>query len=326
MVASDLERRFRRLLWWYPRDYRLRRGDELVSTLLDLAPPAQTRPSRRDVVELVRGGLRQRFRLPLGRSAVLAALLMSAMFAALGAGAGSWVGWRGAAALPADAVLHEVAGGASGRSAQPRVERHDGAFERFPSVSTHDPVPVDGWSPDAARSRLAALGWQTEWTGAGLFTATRDGLRLRVSATTLDTGSLVMVVVWSQQPGAVTPLTVAGLVLGALAGWLCTAWAAYRLRRLPGAARSAALVLAGAGALALAGPTIGTGLLVARLVLPADIAYSPLPVFSDYVFRDGPSLALAGLAALAGALALIAAAADRFRSPRTALCATVVPG
>ena len=61
-----LERSYRRLLWAYPRWYRRERGVELLSTLLDAAAPDQRRPTVREAVDLVLGGLRCRFALPRG--------------------------------------------------------------------------------------------------------------------------------------------------------------------------------------------------------------------------------------------------------------------
>lgn len=57
---TGLERRYRWLLWAYPRGYRRRYGDEMVTTLLEMAAPGQARPARADVVDLIRDGLRQR--------------------------------------------------------------------------------------------------------------------------------------------------------------------------------------------------------------------------------------------------------------------------
>jgi hypothetical protein len=57
-----LTRRYRRLLSCYPPDYRARRGEELVGTLLDTARPGQTVPSLIDGFDLVSHGLRERLR------------------------------------------------------------------------------------------------------------------------------------------------------------------------------------------------------------------------------------------------------------------------
>lgn len=50
---SDLEGAYRRLLRVYPRWYREQRGEEILSTLLDAARPAQRRPSAGEAVGLV---------------------------------------------------------------------------------------------------------------------------------------------------------------------------------------------------------------------------------------------------------------------------------
>ncbi|GGK67934.1 hypothetical protein Ppa06_28940 [Planomonospora parontospora subsp. parontospora] len=55
-----LERRYRRLLRGYPRDYRTEHGDEIISTLLETAEPGRTVPSARESLALLSGGLRTR--------------------------------------------------------------------------------------------------------------------------------------------------------------------------------------------------------------------------------------------------------------------------
>jgi hypothetical protein len=60
--VSTLESRCRRLIRAYPPAYRQDRGDELITTLLDLAGPGQRRPGPRDTLDIVRGGLVTRCR------------------------------------------------------------------------------------------------------------------------------------------------------------------------------------------------------------------------------------------------------------------------
>lgn len=55
-----LERRYRRLLLAYPRDYRADHGDELIGTILDSAEPGRAVPSAREAAALIVGGLRAR--------------------------------------------------------------------------------------------------------------------------------------------------------------------------------------------------------------------------------------------------------------------------
>ncbi|MEV4750524.1 hypothetical protein AB0K21_29535 [Streptosporangium sp. NPDC049248] len=51
------ERRCRLLMRAYPPRFRQSRGDELLSTLLDLQEPSQTTPSLRESLDVIRGGL-----------------------------------------------------------------------------------------------------------------------------------------------------------------------------------------------------------------------------------------------------------------------------
>lgn len=63
---AELERRYRRLLRLYPREFRARRADEMIGVLMDGAADGQHRPARRDVSDIVRGSLRARLRGPRG--------------------------------------------------------------------------------------------------------------------------------------------------------------------------------------------------------------------------------------------------------------------
>jgi hypothetical protein len=74
-AAVGLERHYRRLLLAYPRDYRERRSEEMLATLLDDAAAEQRRPTGTAAADLIVGGIRQRLQLPrlpiasIGRSA-----------------------------------------------------------------------------------------------------------------------------------------------------------------------------------------------------------------------------------------------------------------
>src|SRR5258705_3934677 len=94
MGESTLERRYRRLLIAYPPAYRLARGDELVGTLPDVAPPGRRWPDLGDAVDVVGAGLRRRF-----GTANLAGLdgglaLAAPMALALAAGIAGFAWWR----------------------------------------------------------------------------------------------------------------------------------------------------------------------------------------------------------------------------------------
>jgi hypothetical protein len=57
---SKLERRARALLRAYPVEYRRDRGEEIIGTLLELAPPGRTFPPLRESCSLLMGGRRAR--------------------------------------------------------------------------------------------------------------------------------------------------------------------------------------------------------------------------------------------------------------------------
>jgi hypothetical protein len=61
---AELHRRYRRLLWAYPRRYRRYRGTEMLTTLLDSARPGQRRPTVGAALDILVGGVRCRLRPP----------------------------------------------------------------------------------------------------------------------------------------------------------------------------------------------------------------------------------------------------------------------
>jgi hypothetical protein len=63
---AELERRCRRLLRLYPREFRARRGAEMLGVLMASARDGQTRPAPGDVADIVRGSLLMRLRGPRG--------------------------------------------------------------------------------------------------------------------------------------------------------------------------------------------------------------------------------------------------------------------
>jgi hypothetical protein len=61
-MSGQLRRRYERLLFTYPTDYRAAHGEEILSTLLEAARPTQRWPSWRESTSLLLGGLRLRAR------------------------------------------------------------------------------------------------------------------------------------------------------------------------------------------------------------------------------------------------------------------------
>jgi hypothetical protein len=62
----SLERRYRRLLAWYPKDHRTLYEDEMIAVLLAGTVPGQERPTVRDAFDLLRGGLSIRLHHTVG--------------------------------------------------------------------------------------------------------------------------------------------------------------------------------------------------------------------------------------------------------------------
>ncbi|HEX5203321.1 MAG TPA: hypothetical protein VFW27_25605 [Actinoplanes sp.] len=284
---------YRRLLWAYPRAYRQRHGAEIVTTLLDLAE-AGRRPGLGLRAHLVLCGLRQRFRLPARRPlAWVAALLAAVALGAFGAAAGTWLGWRTAAAIPSDGELRALNAAMTGMPAPAAVYRERSAMKgpgvlvRADGTSDYSAARVraallaDGWHITALEESDSATlanppGGRAEGTPAIVafenlvpvptktvrYTARKGELKLEGSGDILVGGAELGVAgqarygteVWPEEAAAVRPSTVAGAVVGAIAGWLLAAAAAYRLRGGERGRRRLAAVLAAAGFAALAGP------------------------------------------------------------------------
>jgi hypothetical protein len=59
---AALERRYRRLLAWYPAGHRRAYGEEMIGVLMAAAPGGASRPGPAGTIDLIRGGLQARFR------------------------------------------------------------------------------------------------------------------------------------------------------------------------------------------------------------------------------------------------------------------------
>jgi hypothetical protein len=341
------ERQFRRLLLAYPRSYRRRHGEEILTTLMEAADGGRRRPSTAEARDLVTGGLRQRLRLPVGRLMLLAAVLTALIAGGLGAGLGSLAGWHTAAGLPDAAAMRALAAPAIADDQHVEVFRQDNPFNQRSADAVADPY-VDGWTPQSVATRLTAAGWQvdplrTDRTTGAHFTAgndgsleavpldrtrliaVRDGLLVEVRGETLRGGpadligkSIVGVTVSPARPAAAVPLTVAGTVLGLLAGWLLAARWGYRLRRLSLPRRLPALVSAVAAWAILAPLTVqifhfaGRELLEAigpdavgddRFSIPPFIWYTSV---NAYAYITGTPIANGWLAAAGLTVAVVA--------------------
>jgi hypothetical protein len=66
---ADLERGYRRLLAWYPREFRRENGQEILAVLMAGARDGQRRPGLAESADLIRSGVRTRLRPRVPRSA-----------------------------------------------------------------------------------------------------------------------------------------------------------------------------------------------------------------------------------------------------------------
>ncbi|MGQ5259777.1 hypothetical protein ACTWLT_03370 [Micromonospora sp. ZYX-F-536] len=111
-TTEVLARRYRRLLRFYPRDWRRARAAEVIALLLDAAPAGRTRPTAREAVDLVRAGLRCRLGRPASRTVVAWAALATVVCGLFGGALASRAAWETSRPQPdraeAAAILSEV--------------------------------------------------------------------------------------------------------------------------------------------------------------------------------------------------------------------------
>jgi hypothetical protein len=83
---ADLERAYRRLLAWYPREFRRENGQEILAVLMAGARDGQRRPGPAESADLIRSGLWMRLRPSVPRSARTVRAAVRLMYA----GAAVW--------------------------------------------------------------------------------------------------------------------------------------------------------------------------------------------------------------------------------------------
>uniref|UniRef100_A8M844 Uncharacterized protein n=1 Tax=Salinispora arenicola (strain CNS-205) TaxID=391037 RepID=A8M844_SALAI len=266
----ELERWYRRLLWAYPIGYRRTHGQEILTTLMDSAEPGQRTPNRADVADLLRGALRQWFRLPTGIPAVIAAALTVMVLGAVGAAAASWLAWQTAAGLPSDTVAQQTAEAVAGTPlTTPDIRRMDDTQMAWRGVHVQGySRPIPHWGIDTAQARLQADGWtlgpvvkhylsppRLNEVSYHTFQATRGGLVLTVTARPSTasgvSGFHLQAAITPAQPKWEPGAVLLGCLVGVITGLVLTGWTMYRLRRRSLPRRLAAFTL-GLTALGLA--------------------------------------------------------------------------
>jgi hypothetical protein len=310
-MNERLSRQYRRLLLAYPGPYRRRHGAEILTTLLDAAGPGRGRPTMTEVRDVVGGGLRQRFRLPVGRLMLLTAVLGALTVGGLGAAAGSAAGWA-TAATPTDAAVGDLLDRAAGEPLEHYATRQPGPLGLRSQIIVSGVGPTTG-ALDAVRGRLEAAGWQVEPTPVDPASGGRPDHRTDLIAEGHGPVLLVWAADWGGQtsvsvvaspstPPLVVPLTVAGALLGLLAGWLLAGRVGYRVRRSPPWQRMFVGGLAGGAILLLGRSTLGAwfaGYRAATSGAAEHTGIDRLPgpdAYATYFYDTAPDLAvLAGL-------------------------------
>ncbi|SDT21188.1 hypothetical protein [Actinoplanes derwentensis] len=231
-TASPTARGNRAVLAAYPARIRRKHGAELIDTMLEMAGPGGE-PTREAKGLLMLDGLRERFRPPVRRPIALVAAIVALLIGgALGAAAGSWLGSFGYAAMPDAALAARVLPApATGSTGDLYLQGNSGFGDA-----------VDGRAAaESVRQRLAAEGWRTGplQTGDGTdgvlanvhFSAETDQTILDVYAYPDANGTPYLALNgWPQRPAAYLPLTIAGLLLGLVAGWLTGVALAHRIQ------------------------------------------------------------------------------------------------
>jgi hypothetical protein len=311
-TRTRLARRYRRLLLAYPGGWRRRHGSEMVTTLLDAAPADRGRPTRAEVVDLLVSGVRHRFRVR-GAAAVVAAVC-AAVFAAVATGAlGGFAGWQTAPDLPRDADAARILRPALPPGAAPDLTRWDFVFDDNPDytdprwtywlagtdVYEYGRVFVDLPPAAAVRPVTAPPGLRVEATTTYRLGAPDPVLRIAIVRAT---------------PAAVLPLTVLGLLAGAVAGWLAVAWARRRGAGHRPLRQAFAALLFGGGLLALLPATVMSA---AALVIGVSHPADPVPGWAGYTFVFARAAAWLGALSLAAALVTVASGRDVAGPDRT---------
>jgi hypothetical protein len=305
----------------------------MVTTLLDAAPADRTAPTRAEAVDLLVAGMRHRLRVR--GSAVVAAIATSIYAAVAFAALGGFVGWQTASALPGDAdAARLVRAALPPGAALPAAQRWDFVFGDTPGyldppwlvllagtdAYTNGQVFFDLPYADAtmpatsrdARQRLTAAGWTPDPATGTVTSVHRDGRRIEIARTYRmgEEDPVLRFAVTRAAPAAVLPLTPGGLLLGALTGWLVTAWA-WRRGRDAGPLRSVGRTALFSGGLVALSPAtlLSVFSLIESVLRPID----PVPAWGGYTFVFARALAWLGGLGVFGAVLLTAA---RRRSAR----------
>ncbi len=355
-MTGTLARRYRRLLFCYPRGHR---RDELVATLIEAAPPGRTRPTAREAANLIRHGSRARLGRPASRTVTTWAVLATIISGVFAAAFATHAGWETAEPLPraaqTRAMLAEILPGREVRHVEdaPAMFTVYGGPLRWSAVgdllfgdgNEYSQAGVGGVvngvavrppqeTLDGVRQRLEATGWtayrpMVHDTYTTL-TARRGTTTLTVkvhSEPTVYSGpsmlpedSVLLAATFQRAtPPAVYPFAVIGGLVGALVAFLLFGWASRRTTgRHP--ARGVVTVLFGATMVLWWAPTLLAVPLMAKHHLD-----EPHPSWHPmWEWLGQPTYSLFFVAG--GGCALLGLALAALPRPRTEAVPTVLTG
>jgi hypothetical protein len=311
------------------------RRDELLDTLLMGAAPGRSRPTAREVADLLTHGPRARLGRPGSRGVVVLAVLVALVSGFAAAALAARLTWETARPLPTGAEwvrIHVlVAPGVVPTEAyrDGPVIKTSGGETDYGAASAYLPHTAEGHDfvayTNGVAQRLTAAGWQVNElypigyeviaTGekvhdAYRLVATRDGLVLRLEDSSFagdpeNFGGLELAVSRAQPPW-VTAASVAGWMFGAAIGWLAVGWASRRTRD-NALATAGVVVLASIALLLLAPATLfGTLGFFAEVVEGVTSGAGPywrgLIAADEFGFFSVPAAAVALVAVLVAAL------------------------
>ncbi|BEL02691.1 hypothetical protein Q0Z83_008820 [Actinoplanes sichuanensis] len=254
-MSDRLARRYAYWLRFYPPG---ERRAEMLATLLECAPPERTRPTGREIINLMRYGLRARLGHPASTAVVVLATLAALASGLLGAAVAARIGWANAPALPSGAESQALGEAVfpgqkvwGGGDAETFVASGDGEQTVYGYADywiKHDDTTRDVLTyARGARERLAAAGWDVHGDvtfehevasetpiDTATFWASRDDLVLSYTGVLWgnrapwDSDGAASFELTRSAPAWLDTVAVTGGVLGAMAGWLLFGWAGRR--------------------------------------------------------------------------------------------------
>ncbi|WP_127498961.1 hypothetical protein [Actinoplanes solisilvae] len=332
--TTNLERRYRRWLFAYPRAYRRQRGPEVLATLLDAAGPDRSRPSAREVSHLLRHGLSRRV-AEFGRRAVVVAVIAAVLGGLSGIALGSWLAWRSVDPMTPDRATattlartvlpvpvqgevdyygrhtfwnpnsnNSLRGGTglrAGRATITGAVPPRAGFREL-AAAVQQQMRSQGWQ--GVRTTIEVYGSQDSPSAQAEVTGTRDGYLATVqvfAADQVNPSTLHLDLMWAEPPGHLRDTVLGGLAGALLAALLGLVTAQRMSRHRPGRQRvyswlclATLLMLTPAG---LGNIPTGTGSLLANTHRDGT---GPSIYWGGFVFLGAQPLAILALIPILG--------------------------